>query len=615
MKSRWTVAAALGLLASILCGAPFSRSMAGEVRAGTPAEVLDRRIAKLIERLGDTQFAVRQRAQEELIALGFEAFDALSDAENNDDPEIAMQASYLVRLIRVDWTREGDPRQIQQILKDYEAQTDERRLLRIKQLGELPGDAGLEWLCRLVRGERSPVLSKQAALAIMSQDATLDEAAWARRAKIVGKLLDRGRRPGVKWILTDLEAHRDPAGALEAWTAIAEAERQTLEQHPQETHNQIAMELLRRKVDLLDRLHRDNEVPDVMRQIVLCERGDSASLVELVDWLVKRKAWNIVDEVAARFSASFDIDALLTYTLCEARLAQGDRELAEQTADRALKLNGDKAMDHVSVARRLLDRGLTEWSDREFRHVISLGPVTAVTAITARRELSESLHDRLLDREAADIIKELMDVADRDVNVQQQIRTLLQQSENNPNMLRARMYFLYACHAGSQNDVVKQREFLEKALEQDPSDVDVLIASYKLPDANPEHRAKIVGLIKEAVDDCRSAIEDSPEDDRFYNQLAWLVANTEGDVDEAIRCSHKSVELTRAAAVAAGDFKRIGGLLDTLGHCYYAKKDYENAVKYQTEANKLDPHSQVIRRQLNVFRQALAEQQPAATAK
>jgi tetratricopeptide (TPR) repeat protein len=609
MKFLWIAAVAVGLNASISCCEFASRSMAGEVRAGTPAEVLDRRIAKLIERLGDTQFVVRQRAQEELIALGFEAFDALSEAEKNDDPEIAMQAAYLVRLIRVDWTREGDPRQIQQILKDYEAQSDERRLLRIKQLGELPGDLGLEWLCKLVRFERSPVLSKQAALAIMSQDATLDEAAWARRGKTVEKLLERGRRPAVKWILTDLQAHHDPAGALQAWTAIAEAERQTLEQHPQETHNQIAMNLLRRKIDLLDRLHRDDEVADTMRQIVLCERGDSASLVELVDWLVKRKAWNVVDEVATRFAASFEIDALLTYTLCEARLAQGNRELAEQAADRALKLNGDKSMDHVTVARRLLDRGLIEWSDREFRYVISLGPITAITAITARRELSESLHDRLLDLEAAEVIKELIDVADRDVNVQQQIRTLLQQSDNNPNMLRARMYFLYACHAGSQNDVAKQRDFLDKALEQDSSDVDVLIASYRLSDKNPEHRAKIVDFIKEAVDDCRAAIEDSPDDDKFYNQLAWLVANTEGDIDEAIRCSHKSVELTRAAAVAAGDFKRIGGLLDTLGHCYYAKKDYENAVKYQTEATKLDPHSQVIRRQLNVFRQALVEQQ------
>lgn len=603
MKASWMVFAGTLLLLAA------SVAAAAEVPNATPDEALDRRIAKLIERLGDSQYAVRQRAQEELVALGFEAFDALSDAERNDDPEIAMQASYLVRLIRVDWTREGDPRQIQQILKDYEAQPDERRLLKIKQLGDLPGDAGLEWLCRLVRFEKSSVLSKQAALAIMSRDASLDEQGWARRGKIVARLLDRGRRPAVKWIVTDLQSHADPAGALETWSALVDAERQTLEQHPQETHNQIVMALLRRKIDLLDRLHRDDQVPEAMHQLVLTERGDSTSLVELVDWFVKRKAWNMVDEVATRFAASFDIDALLTYTLCEARLAQGNRELAEQTAEKALKINADKPMDHWTVATRLVERGLTEWSDREFRYVIALGPVASRTSIQARLDLGDSLHDRMLDHEAGDVIKELMDAADRDTNVQQQIRTLLQQQDKGPNLLRAKMYFLYSCDAASHNDPAKQREFLDKALEQDGSDVDALIASYRLKDPDPEHRAKILDSIKEVVEECRNAIEDSPDEATFYNQVAWLVANTEGDVDEAIRFSHKSVDLARAAATGPTDVRRVGGFLDTLGHSYYAKKDYENAVKYQTEASKLDPHSQVIRRQLNVFRQALAEQQ------
>src|SRR5262249_55997273 len=69
------------------------------------------------------------------------------------------------------------------------------------------------------------------------------------------------------------------------------------------------------------------------------ERGDSASLTELVEWLVKRKAWSVVNEVADRFAASFEADAQLLYTLCEARLAEGQRDLAEQMAAKALKLN------------------------------------------------------------------------------------------------------------------------------------------------------------------------------------------------------------------------------------------------------------------------------------
>ena len=55
--------------------------------------------------------------------------------------------------------------------------------------------------------------------------------------------------------------------------------------------------------------------------------------------------------------------------------------------------------------------------------------------------------------------------------------------------------------------------------------------------------------------------------------------------------------------------KSIASLLDTLGHCYFAKKDYESAVKYQTEATRLDPHTAAISRQLKVFKATLAAQQ------
>ena len=149
-----------------------------------------------------------------LIKLGFDAFDVLSDAETNDDPEIAMQAAYLVRLM-AQWTREGDPRHIEEILKDYDIQPEDRRLLRIKQLAELAGDDGLEWLCRLVRFEKSPLLSKQAALAIMSQPVPSDSAAWgAARPRSPRTYSMAVARPRGGYWLTQVQS--DPAGP---WTS------------------------------------------------------------------------------------------------------------------------------------------------------------------------------------------------------------------------------------------------------------------------------------------------------------------------------------------------------------------------------------------------------------
>jgi tetratricopeptide (TPR) repeat protein len=430
MKFSWTTSmAALVLAAAVRCEAADEPN-AANVSAD------EQHVGQLIAQLGDPQFAVRQRAQQELVKLGFDAFDALSDAESSDDPEIAMQAAYLVRLLRAEWTREGDPRQIQQILKDYDLQNDDRRLLRIRQLAELPNDEGLEWLCRLVRFEKSPLLSKQAALAVIAQAAQADAAAWSRRAATITRNLQYGRRPAARWLLAYVQAQSDPAGALEKWSALVDIERKTLDEHPQETSGQVVLELLRRKIDLLDRLGRSEETAEVMRQMVLCERGDSASLTELIEWLVKRKAWSAIDEAATRFAASFELDALLMYTLCEARLAQGNRELAEQTAQKALKLSGDSPQEHAALVDRLVERGMVEWADRELRQIIGLGPPGTATDVRARRFLGDSLHDRRRDLEAAEVLKDLMDAADKDPSVMQRIRASRQQGEAAPNLIR-----------------------------------------------------------------------------------------------------------------------------------------------------------------------------------
>ena len=88
------------------------------------------------------------------------------------------------------------------------------------------------------------------------------------------------------------------------------------------------------------------------------------------------------------------------------------------------------------------------------------------------------------------------------------------------------------------------------------------------------------------------------------NQFAWLVGNTLGEknlqlAEEAIRNSHRSLEIKPDAA----------GYLDTLGRCYYAKGDLEKAVRFQQEAAQLDPHSGLIREQLELFEAAQKQNQ------
>ena len=81
------------------------------------------------------------------------------------------------------------------------------------------------------------------------------------------------------------------------------------------------------------------------------------------------------------------------------------------------------------------------------------------------------------------------------------------------------------------------------------------------------------------------------------NAFAWLIANTQGDLDEAMRSSKRSLEMRPQSA----DY------LDTLARCYFAKGDYANAVKHQSLAVKRRPHSRHLHRHLEMYKQKLEE--------
>jgi tetratricopeptide (TPR) repeat protein len=161
------------------------------------------------------------------------------------------------------------------------------------------------------------------------------------------------------------------------------------------------------------------------------------------------------------------------------------------------------------------------------------------------------------------------------------------------------MHFFDACHWERQGDRAKQRKALDAALEADATDVDVLIACYRLPHPSAAYHRRILDLIQKSAQQMREQIADSPDDSAtLRNQIAWLIGNTEGDYDEAIKHSQISIEQS----------PDIGGYYDTLARCYYAKGDCENAVKNQTKAAEMEPHSGLIAGQLRLFQKAAAEQ-------
>jgi tetratricopeptide (TPR) repeat protein len=236
-----------------------------------------------------------------------------------------------------------------------------------------------------------------------------------------------------------------------------------------------------------------------------------------------------------------------------------------------------------------------DWAEREYRKSIKDLPVVSWESLAARRDWAMWLHDREDYKAAADVLGEFFDVLGENRAARQQ---LIQQLEGRQylNSLAARRQFYLACHYESQRDYPRQRETLETAFKLYDDDPDILIAMYRSPGADQQYRQQTVTRIHQMSQKHLALIEQYPDEPSFHNQWAWLIANTEGDYAKAVEHSRRSLELSPDEP----------SYLDTLGRCYYAAGDLENAVKSQQRAVELAPHYGVMRRQLEQFQRELA---------
>jgi tetratricopeptide (TPR) repeat protein len=573
---------------------------------GAASESSPGELRRLIQQLGDEDYFRREKAERQLAKLGFEAFDVLGEAAESEDLEIAARARRLLALMRVQWADKGDPPEVKPLLRDYELQNAEGRRAAMVSLAELPGAAGVPALCRLVRYEKSGVLSKHAAILLLAgstvQRGTLftsegmeaiapnKEMAQRLQANLAGS-----RRTAAAWLLAWARSAEDPRVMADPWSRLVEAEHALWQASPSQSSPEILAALRRLQVAWLQKLGRTQELLAAIDRLVQLEKSDPDTLGSLLEWLIREKDWKALDHLAEQFAPRIAADPLLLYALAEVRAARGDTTQAEQLAGRALALAPGKEPDdlgrHLGAAIRLQNRGRIAWAKREYRHVIATGGPTSDRTLQAQRLLAEMLHDQGEEQEAGEVLQQLVQAVG--INRPPQARVL----RATLGEIRARMHYFFACHWAAKGDRARQAESLDKALAEDPSDVDVLIACYRLPAAPLPYREKIRKLIAAAAAELNQKIGEEPDDPSSYNQLAWLVGNTEGDLDEALRAASKAVELVPEA----------GGYYDTLARVCFAKGDLANAVKHQTKAAELDPHSGQVARQLALFRKALEE--------
>ena len=239
------------------------------------------------------------------------------------------------------------------------------------------------------------------------------------------------------------------------------------------------------------------------------------------------------------------------------------------------------------AAVRLDHWGLVDWADREYRRVITAPTLSAQQIIPFSIQWAELLNDFDRCNEASAVLKDVLTGSHGTIKNIRVMDSLGYSKE----ALAARQKFFLSRADKEKNKRERERQALDKALDEYPEEIDTLIAYYHFPGLSPTDKERIVGLIKGALKKLQQRIDREPDEPNPYNEYAWLVANTEGDLLRATRYSKRSLDL---------DFDSAS-FLDTLAHCYAAADNANEAIRCQVVALRKDPGSNTIQKNLQKF--------------
>jgi len=584
------------------------------------------RIERLIEQLGAEDFYDREQAEEQLREMGFRAYDPLLAAHHHPDLEVAARVGRLLNLLEVAWTQSNDPPVLKKFFHDYAILTETKRWDRVESADELPPRERLAALSRILLHERSTPLSFRAALGLielLDQHGPTDRGKATNNAggaggavgnagtdspgRLSAELLaqlreqfEGRRRPGVELVDQWFESGGDKRTMVDLLSAEIDRQRALVQESSAKSSRALIASMLRLQARWLGDLGRPARAAIAMREMLQWEQARPEDIGALLDWLIEQQAWSIIGEVHDRFGQEIDGRAELLYRVAEARRAAGDGAAADRLAGEAFALNQstpETLSDRMELAQALWTRGLFDWAEREFEALFDQPGLDSGVAVLLAQQYAELLHDRGRDRQAAEVIEQaLAQLDDPPMNARNPVTRARLEAQIAP--IRARMHYFRACDHARENRPAQQRAELKKALEVDGDELDALIACYRLSDESSDFRRETLARIEKAADSLERLIRQAPDNPTSYNQYAWLIGNTEGDLDKALRYSRKSLELEPGS----------GGYLDTLAHVYFARGEYAKAVETQRRAVELEPHSKLIADQYEVFRAALRDQ-------
>ena len=597
--------------------------LAAAAAAAMDSEPSAAELAALVAGLGDADYNQREAAAARLNALGPAAVDALlAAAEVSDDLEVALRARWLVDTIPLSVPQ--DSAEVAKLLDRFKRRSLAERVQVMHRLLRIENDAGIEPLARIVRLDRSPTGSRVAA-ALLSREWQPDEPAWKAMCPRIIAGLGGSSRPAAAFLssVVAFSQSQDPqAGgrAVDAAAVTLSVLSRAGGDEPRGEPNDavgaaadVSSDLSASTFRIFQRClvqmllaagRRDEAVAEAGRMLAACLAAEQdpeavdAGVADVLVWSKERGVPEIVDRLAAARPGLIDERPLVGYAAALCERARNAQPQAEKLAAQAFHNPQVDFADRLQAAILLAKWGGVDWAAREYTAVIDDPQTPAAQFALAAIMFSEFLHDQEREDEAATCLRRLVEGPGKNggKNGEEGNESILQRLGRDPRSIRSRMHYFESCAAATRGDATARRRAIEDSLRSYPKDVDALIALHGMPDNTPAQRAQAVARINEALAQIDGEIQAVPDDANGYNEYAWLVSNTEGDIQKATRYSKLSL-------VKSFD---NSSYLDTLAHCHAAAGDLPAAIRTQRLAQRQEPHNRTIARNLEQFRRAAA---------
>jgi hypothetical protein len=598
----------LGLFLLLLsCFALLPATTVASSNAGEDS-ISQQKVAELIAQLGDTNYAIRESATQQLRMIADHAIDQLLDAaDQSNDLETALRAQWILETVSL--IGPDDPPEVADLLKNFSSRSLSQQISALSRLIRLEENAGIKPLARLIRTNRSASTSYLAALILLQEWRPADPY-WPQLAAHIPDKLKISRRPAavlMKSLVNFSQVADNPETTLDqkqdAFEDLEAALETFLELTPFNTQtfgnssttrgvNDLAREIVVRchACAALQAGFPDRGVAVAKELFEFIPKNSDKHQLATADvlfWAAHCGLANLVNHLPESLQATIENQAITLYAAARCEQSNGNETLANEMAQRAFALCSDKTNEQMLAAVRLDHWGLVDWADREYRRVITAPTLSAQQIIPFSIQWAELLNDFDRCEEAAAILQDVLTGSHGTIKNIRVMDSLGYSKE----ALAARQKFFLSRADKEKNKRKSERQALDKALDEYPEEIDTLIAYYHFPGLLAADKEHIVGLIQGALKKLQQRIDREPDEPNPYNEYAWLVANTEGNLLRATRYSKRSLNL---------DFDSAS-FLDTLAHCYAAAGNRNEAIRCQVVALRKDPGSNTIQKNLQKF--------------